>query len=109
MDATLDKGLHINVQEHGDAATIALNGRFVFNAHHSFKDAYSRLLNNSAIHSIAIDFAEVQYLDSSALGMLLVLKDKIHSSNKSITLSRPSPIVRQVFDIANFHQVFSIQ
>jgi anti-anti-sigma factor len=50
----------------------------------------------------------VEYLDSSALGMLLVMLDHVGESKKLLALSRPSSIALRTFDIAGFHKKFVI-
>ena len=101
--------LRINVIENDDTGTIFLNGRFVFYAHPDFTAAYNRLLRKTTISSIVIDFENVKHLDSSALGMLLVLHDRALDWKKSLTLCQPSRSAAAMFDIANFHQKFVIR
>jgi anti-anti-sigma factor len=60
------------------------------------------------VGNIVIDFSGVEYLDSSALGMLLVLRDHVQASGKALSLSRPSSIAARTFDIAGFQGVFTI-
>lgn len=60
----------------GDRATLKLSGRFDFHSHRDFRAAYEKILETGAVREIIIDFGEVDYLDSSALGMLLLLREK---------------------------------
>lgn len=92
----------------GNQATLSLAGRFDFNVHREFKEAYMVLLNDAAVLAIEINLAGVEYLDSSALGMLLMLRERALSANKQISLSHPNNMVSQVLDIANFHKLFTI-
>ena len=55
-----------------------------------------------------INFLNVDYLDSSALSVLLMLREKLLAAGKEITLSGARGNVRQVFDIANFNRLFRI-
>ncbi|MEI7843064.1 MAG: STAS domain-containing protein [Gallionellaceae bacterium] len=99
---------HINVSIAGDTATIYLVGRFSFKSHIEFKSVYKNQLANSRINRIVVDLADVVYIDSSALGMLLMLRDQAQTSNKSLTLSRPSSIAANSFNVANFSKLFNI-
>ncbi len=92
----------------GNQATLALSGRFDFNVHREFKEAYMALLNEAAVQVIEISLAGVDYLDSSALGMLLMLRERAQAAGKQISLSNPNSMVMQVLDIANFHKLFTI-
>lgn len=93
----------------GDRATLKLGGRFDFHSHRDFRAAYESLLETGAVREIVIDFSEVDYLDSSALGMLLLLREKADGAGKSIVLAGLKGAVKQVLDIANFGKLFSIR
>ena len=108
MDIIASNKLLIKVTTISNTATIYLSGHFSFCAHREFKAAYRGQLNNSKIGSIVVNFAEVEYLDSSALGMLLVLRDNVRDADKALVLSGPSPIVARVFEIARFDNMFTI-
>lgn len=87
---------------------VKLVGRFDFNTHREFRAAYEPLIADSAVRSVAVDFAGVDYLDSSALGMLLMLRDKLGGANKEVALTGVRGNVKQVLDIANFGKLFQI-
>jgi anti-anti-sigma factor len=58
---------------------------------------------------LIVDFAKVEYLDSSALGMLLVLKDQMQEANKMLTLTQPNKVTVQKFYLAGFYNIFTIK
>lgn len=93
----------------GDRATLKLSGRFDFHSHRDFRSAYEKILETGAVREIVIDFAEVDYLDSSALGMLLLLREKADGAGKNVALAGLRGTVKQVLDIANFGKLFSIK
>lgn len=86
---------------------ITLIGRFDFNVHREFREAVDQSVKESAAQ-IQIDLEGVDYLDSSALGMLLMLRDKAKAAGKEVLLANPRGAVKQVIDIANFGKLFSI-
>ncbi|MES2771848.1 MAG: STAS domain-containing protein [Pseudomonadota bacterium] len=100
--------MQTNVRIVDGQACVSLNGRFDFNSHRDFRASYEPLMENQVISSITIDLAEVDYLDSSALGMLLMLRDKAGVAKKAVALTNPKGSVRQVLDIANFGKLFQI-
>ncbi|MBL8427915.1 MAG: STAS domain-containing protein [Dechloromonas sp.] len=89
-------------------ATIKLDGRFDFNTHREFRSAYEPLVVDPSVRSVVVDFSGVDYLDSSALGMLLMLRDKLGGANKEVALVGVRGNVKQVLDIANFAKLFQI-
>ncbi|WP_374512666.1 STAS domain-containing protein [Niveibacterium sp.] len=100
--------MEANVSIRDGVALMKLSGRFDFNAHREFRDALERMVGLAGATSFAVDLADVSYLDSSALGMLLLLRDKAKQSNKAVALIGVKGSVRQVLDIANFAKMFTI-
>src|ERR1035438_6649568 len=100
--------MDIKQSKNGNHAVLNLGGRFDFNAHREFKEAYSSLLAESSIQSMEVNLSSVEYLDSSALGMLLMLRERAQTANKQISLSHPNPTVFKILDIANFNKLFTI-
>ncbi|MCC7081642.1 MAG: STAS domain-containing protein [Burkholderiales bacterium] len=97
------------VHTDGGVAKIQLRGRFDFGSHREFKTSYEAPLGASEVSELHIDMGGVEYLDSSALGMLLILKERAGASNKRIAITNCRGAVRQVLDIANFSKLFQIE
>ena len=95
----------VNVTEGRTA--IQLQGRFDFNAHRDFREAVDAALASPA-SAITVDLAGVEYLDSSALGMLLMLRDRAKGAAREVKLTGCRNAVKQILDIANFGKLFSI-
>lgn len=93
----------------GDRASLKLGGRFDFHSHRDFRAAYEQVLETGPVKEIVIDFGEVDYLDSSALGMLLLLREKADAAGKRVVLAGLKGTVKQVLDIANFGKLFTIR
>lgn len=89
-------------------AVLSLSGRFDFTLHKDFRDSYEQALADKVVKEIEINLRDVDYLDSSALGMLLLLKDRAAQAGASIFLSNCRETVRQILEIANFHKLFTI-
>jgi anti-anti-sigma factor len=90
-------------------ATINMTGRFDFNTQRDFKEAYDPQLSNPAVSEIEVNLAGVDYLDSSALGMLLMLRERATAAGKNLKLSKPGTSVAQILEIANFAKLFIIE
>lgn len=86
---------------------IQVVGRFDFSAHQDFRSAYEDL--ESSPHSYAVDMSQTTYLDSSALGMLLLLRDHAGGDEASIKLINCNDDVRKILVISNFGRLFTIQ
>ncbi|SFM17051.1 STAS domain-containing protein [Marinobacter zhejiangensis] len=91
----------------GQTLTIKIEGRFDFSTHQSFRDAYEH--NDSHIVGYVVDMSETTYLDSSALGMLLLLRDFAGGDSAQISIENCNGDVRRILSISNFEQLFSIR
>lgn len=100
--------MQANVVNADGRAVIRLRGRFDFNAHREFRDAVDAALGEAGASEVAVDLGGVDYLDSSALGMLLMLRDKARGAAKTVSLTNCQGAVKQVLDIANFGKLFTI-
>jgi anti-anti-sigma factor len=92
----------------GGTAVLALEGQFTFDGHREFKEAAYPLIDNPAIKQITLDMAQVTFMDSSSLGILLLLKEKAEPKGKQITLRNPNPTVLRILEVVHFGQLFQI-
>lgn len=99
--------MQVNVSNRNGKTAIVLQGRFDFNAHREFREAVDQAVKE-AQREIQVDLGGVDYLDSSALGMLLMLRDKAKNASKEIELANARGAVKQVIDIANFGKLFTL-
>lgn len=100
--------MDIRQQKDGNVGALVLSGRFDFNSHRAFKDSYADFLSDAELKTLEIDLANVSYIDSSALGMLLMLRERSEIVGKKIVLRNPNDVVVQILDIANFNKLFPI-
>ena len=96
-----------NVDAGGETLTIRIQGRFDFSAHQEFRNAYEAVDKSPSAY--CVDMNETTYLDSSALGMLLLLRDHAGGDTSNIEIVNCSPDVKKILTISNFEQLFSIQ
>lgn len=87
----------------GDGA-VKLTGRFDA----SQADTARRLFADVST-SCVVDFSELAYISSAGLGVLLEVQKRLNDGGKGLTLARMSPHVRQIFEYAGFHHIFTIE
>lgn len=92
----------------GVAATVKLRGRFTFETHKTFRNAFDAELA-AKCDKIIIDLGAVEYIDSAALGMLLLARERASAVGKQIELANCSGSAKAVLDIANFQKLFVIR
>ncbi len=86
---------------------IRIIGRFDFNTRADFQSCYSSLTKAGGL--LAIDFGETDYIDSSALGMLLLLKEHTDSLKKHVVIRNCNPEVEQILTVSKFDTLFTIE
>ena len=93
----------------GSRLTLKLAGRFDFSAHHVFRDTFKEAMADPKVAFVQIDLTAVDYINSSALGMLLLSRENAQAAGKSISLANPQGTVKDVLRIANFDRLFTIE
>jgi anti-anti-sigma factor len=91
----------------GKTLTISVKGRFDFAKHLEFRESYERK-NDEMPKSVVVDLKDATYLDSSALGMLLLLRDHAGGDRSDIRVVNSSSDVRKILAISNFDKLFHI-
>lgn len=89
-----------------DVLTIKIVGRFDFDTHLHMREATN--LVEEGVKKVIVDLSMTDYLDSSALGMLLVLRDKVSNDQSTIIIQGAKPEVKKILQIANFDKLFSL-
>lgn len=90
-----------------NVVTIRVKGRFDFNVVQDFRHAYNDLNKPNA--SYVVDLGETEYMDSSALGMLLHLWKFAGSEKAKVRLTRCNASIKKVLEITHFGQKFKIE
>ena len=94
------------VSENGEKVTISVIGKFDFQLYDEFRSAYTDTNASRMIYEV--DLSGAEYLDSSALGMLLLLREYAGGEVSKINITHASDDVRKVLDVANFGKLFNI-
>ena len=90
----------------GKKLTIAIKGRFDFGSHQAFREAYERFYK--VPETYIVDLKDATYMDSSALGMLLLLRDHAGGDDAEVRVINSSNDVRKILAISNFDKLFDI-
>ena len=106
-EISLSTPMQITIHEDSHKATMKLKGFFDINTKQIFQDSYEHILSNSEVTAIDIDFSEVNSLDSSGLGMLLLLREKAGRTGVKISLVSIDTI-RKVLEGVFFHKLFTV-
>jgi HptB-dependent secretion and biofilm anti anti-sigma factor len=92
--------------EDGKQLTIYLEEKFDFSKVQDFRMAYSNV--ESPLDAILINLQKTEYMDSSALGMLLNMHRSLITQVKSFKIVKCRPQVMKILQIARFDKKFDI-
>ncbi len=99
-------GVTTQVSSDNKTVTIKVVGRFDFSNQKEFRDAYrDNCIPGQLFH---VELARTEYMDSSALGMLLLLKEHANNCKGRVILKQPSEGIKKILDMANFSKQFDI-
>jgi len=82
--------------------TVKTPERFTYESHRWFRDVTEKVQRED---SLILDFIGTDYIDSSALGMMLVARDKF----SGVSMINCCQNVMKIFEIANFKKIFNIK
>ena len=89
------------------AAILSLRGEFTFAARRSFVEAVEKVYSTDCRHLI-LNLAGVRFVDSAALGVLVVTQHRCNLDHRQFSLVNPQPYVQEIFKLANLDQLIPI-
>lgn len=95
------------VSTDGKKVSINISGRFDYKVSQDFRDSYRQVPGQDGV-SYHIDLSDASYMDSSALGMLLLLREHAKCHEGTVYLESPSKQIDGILKVANFEQLFVI-
>jgi anti-anti-sigma factor len=100
--------MEINIMQADNNTTIALKGRFDFQAHQEFRRTVDGLLRSGKA-TLTVDLSQVDFIDSSALGLLLLARESCEKAGGEVILNQPKDYVDKVLKLCHFDQLFQVQ
>jgi anti-anti-sigma factor len=97
----------INTSSNGEELTITVQGRFDFSSLQLFRNAYEKI--NPKPKKYVIDLKDSDYLDSSALGMLLALRDYAGGDAADIRITNSNTDVKKILVITKLDELFKVE
>jgi len=85
---------------------ISIDGRFDFNMHSDFRSAYRELPTTTRF---IIDLGKATFMDSSAMGMLLLLREHAGEKDANICLKNCNTEIRKILAISNLDKMFVVE
>ena len=99
-------GIEIKSGSGSSEFVIAISGRFDFSMNSDFRKVLGE--SEESVAKYVIDMGAVEDIDSSALGMLLLLRDKAGGDAANIDIIKCNPDIVEMLRMANFQTMFNI-
>lgn len=99
--------MSITTSVNGNKVNISISGRFDFASHKEFREAYRNTPEGSS-NEFIIDMSGTEYVDSSALGMMLLLREHAGSEQANIAIKNCRSEVKDILIVSNFDKLFKI-
>lgn len=91
----------------GKTLTIVLDDKFDFSKVQEFRDTYSDDIEG--VETVVIDLSSTEYMDSSALGMLLNMQKTLRHQVTEFQIINSRPSVAKILQISRFDKKFTIK
>ena len=86
---------------------VLFSGTFTFVDNAAFKDVLA-LVDSPQVRSFTLDFAQVDFIDSSVLGMLMILRNEGAKHGQSVTIRGAKGQVNKVMRVSKFDEKFTM-
>lgn len=91
----------------GKNVLITVEGRFDYKVSQDFRDAYRNVHAQEGM-TYHVNLNATDFMDSSALGMLLLLREHAKCRGGKVIIEHPSKQIDKILRVANFEQLFAI-
>ena len=86
---------------------ITLIESFDFGSHQDFRAKIKEAVDNKS-NQLVLDFAPVDYMDSAALGMLMLARSEMEKISGTVTLDNVHGYVEKVLTMVKFDDLFTV-
>ena len=84
-------------------ATLKLEGNFTYTQRRAFQEVLKTVCTDP-VEEVVVDLGQVAFLDSAALGLLMISHRQLDGEKRTLSLAYPQPTVRQIIELANLHK-----
>jgi anti-anti-sigma factor len=91
-----------------DVLVVCMSGSFTFQDHQSFRSVLDVIAASEAKQHV-LDLSQVGFLDSAALGMLLIAEDHATKAKRKLKLRNPSDQISRLFKLSAMDSLFQIE
>ncbi len=90
-----------------DVYILDISGEINAQAEHALMDAYTQA-NGAGAKSIVLNFREVQYMNSTGIGLLVTLLIRMQRQNQHLQVCNLSDHYRQIFQLTRLNDAIGV-
>ena len=107
MRRAVEASMQIERSSTDGAVVVRIEGRFEFSTRNEYKRLIGQIVQEGH-RRLVLDLEGVTFLDSSALGLMLLTDQNFKLKKGSFSLVKPTGYVRQVIELANLPRVIPV-
>ncbi len=92
----------------GQPIIVSIAGELSLDNEQEHRKQIMKALSESAAN-LVFDFSQLEYIDSSGIGLLLHVKKTLLAKNHQMTLKAVQPTVLKILTMGSFHKIFTIE
>ncbi|NOY63343.1 MAG: STAS domain-containing protein [Gammaproteobacteria bacterium] len=98
--------LQTQVSPNDNTVTIKISNQFTYSIQKEFRESYQSHVAKTT--KFLIDLSGADYMDSAALGMLMLLKKHADNTASKVVIYHPSQKIEKLLLMAKFDKFFAI-
>ena len=99
--------MNYEIMNTDESVEVQLQGRMEFTDHRLFRDLMGKISNYSQ-KKLIFNLSNLEFIDSSGLGMLIIANNVARQNRVEFRLLRPREAVRRVLEVAKFNSIAPI-
>lgn len=97
-----------DVRSDNAESSLALEGRLDYSNTVNFHSRCNSLITSPEVRHLVFDCTRLNYIDSSGIGALMVVNDRVAREGKTLELRHCSSDVKKVLKLVNLHKVLKL-
>lgn len=109
--STQPRRRRLEVEDIGDVTVVKFADRKILDEQNiqMIGEQLFSLVDDAGRNRLVLNFGNVEYLSSAALGKLITLNKKVHAAGGRLVLCNIDPQIYEVFKITKLNQLFTIK
>ena len=107
-DAVLEPAISISIEHEGAGAIVIVGGDLEFGTAAALRTTLIDLAQRGS-NPLVVDLAQLDFIDSTGLSLLVQAKQRIESQGQEFVLRHPTDRVQRVLEISGLADLFTIE